>query len=135
MLFNLTGRTPVAGTRWFGPDWRLSVRKASDLGLFAGAGEVASIEFCLEELAGTDHWNYLEGSPEVFTMNARVLWENRVTAPRRHFNDPRSGTTSGPLKARRLYREFVTAMVVETLRLFCGLSNKELQNKLVGDCD
>jgi hypothetical protein len=28
-------------------------------------------------------------------------------------------------KRKRLYREFVTAMVVETLQLLCGLTNKE----------
>ena len=34
------------------------------------------------------------------------------------------GNNIGPVETRRLYREFVTAMVVETLRLFCGLSDK-----------
>jgi hypothetical protein len=30
-----------------------------------------------------------------------------------------------PLRSKRLYREFVTAMVVETLQFFCGLTHKD----------
>ena len=67
-----------------------------------------------------------------------------MTAPRRLSNEPQSETKSSPLKADRPYREIVTAMVVETLQLFCGLSDKDAwltfreaisQNKLVGDPD
>ena len=70
----------------------------------------------------------LEGSPEESNQNEckyRRGETPRDLQPSRHFNEPRQRRCREPLRSKRLYREFVTAMVVETLRFFCGLTYKD----------
>jgi len=75
-------------------------------------------------------------------MNAKILMGEPRDRTTPSFQRTAIRNKSGPLKADRPYREIVTAMVVETLQLFCGLSDKDTwltfhkassQNKLVGD--
>lgn len=54
-----------------------------------------------------------------------LYWENRVTAPRRPSTNRDRELHPVRRQADRPYREIVTAMVVETLRLFCGLRDKD----------